>query len=263
MVSNNLKKDKIERAIQKRKQSDLVVNKLMVVFLLTVAAVCGMMIAKRNIDTEASFLSYVLPVLLVISGVLFALSVVNLAMSRSRHVDESRKVITSLNLCGAAAVFFLGCAVYRLSFEATWVIFGVIGAAVLYFVYMIFRKDFFIYSLVTALGVVFVKLASFNPYSTLGGLVKIAALVMTFAVPVAAIILALLLTAGKGSLTLGDKQYKLLEKGDHVYPIFIASALTLAGAVLAIAASTAAIYAIIALLVAYLAIIVAYTIKMM
>jgi len=270
MLSYNLKNSKAdkkairEKKLAREKKSDIVLYRLMMAFILAMIGIFGMLSVKKSIDNEANFIMYVLPCLLVVSGIAFAAALIFFIMQRNRHVDDSDKLINSSNMLGAAAVFF-GCAVYYgLALEASHIVVALIAAIVLYFVYHIYSKDFFAYSGLTALcaGLVYMSVAN-NVYTTIGTAVTFAEAVLAIVIAAAGVVFAIMLINGKGSITIGERKRKIFEGGFKIYPMFISAVLGAVGGALAIAMPAFAIYAVVAMLAAYLVIAVVYTVKLM
>lgn len=259
MMSSNLKKQKAEQKLAAQKKSDLILYKLMVFFCVAVVGVTCVMTIGKSMLTQAKFLTNVLPILLIVAGLGLAASIVWYAMCRSRHVDESGKIITSANLMGTAIVFFLSCLYNKLSADVFNVLVFFIVAIVLYFVYHIFRRDFFLCSIAAAAGFVLIKLSTISQSSAFGFIFSTACGILAIVAPVLFIVFGILLRANKG-VCFGKK---LIDKGDHIYPMLIVSGISLAGALVTFFVPAAAIYAIVVILAAYLALAVANTVRMM
>ncbi|MCI8387240.1 MAG: hypothetical protein HFE63_02085 [Clostridiales bacterium] len=263
MVSNNTK-NKAEAKLQKQRRSDLIMNRLMIAFVIAVLGIFGMVTVKKTIANEAFFFTNMLIPLLVVSGLLLAGAIVLFALRVSRHVDDTNKIFTRWNVLGTAIVLFGACLFYKVTADASMVIAGLVAAVALYFVYHIFKTDFFVFSVVTALGILLLKMGSTNYYSAKMSLVVTACGIMAVVVAIAGLIIALLAIAGKGTITVGSKKLKLYAKGEGcAVPMIVASVITLVGGILEFAAVTFVIYAIIALIAAFIASIVIYAIKMM
>ena len=246
----------------KRTSSDTKINRLMVAFILGVVAVTGMLLAKKSIANEAFFITYILPVLLVVSVLGFAASIY--LFVRRRGSDESARIFTGANVLGAALVFLLAVLYYRLTFEATMVIGWFIVAVVLYFVYNIFTYDFFIYSVLSAAGVMLLRGTRIDYMTSLSDVIALIFAVLAMLFAVAGVVIAFIARSKGGKLKLGRHSINLYgAKGGHIYPLLIAAVLIIAGGILSILAPAFVIYAVAALIAAYLAIAVVYVIKMM
>lgn len=246
----------------KKVSGDTKVNRLMVAFILGVVAVTGMLLAKKSIANEAFFITYILPVLLVVSVLGFAASIY--LFVRRRGSDESARIFTGANVLGAALVFLLAVLYYRLTFEATMVICWFIVAVVLYFVYNIFAGDFFMYSVLSAAGVMLLRGTRIDYMTSFSSVISLIFAILALLFAVIGIVIAVMAHSNNGRLKLGSRSIKLYgAKGGHIYPLLIAAVIIIAGGILSLLAPAFVIYAVAALVAAYLAIAVAYVIKMM
>ena len=246
----------------KRASSDTKINRLMVAFILGVVAVTGMLLAKKSIANEAFFITYILPVLLVVSVLGFAAAIY--LFVRRRGSDESARIFTGANVLGAALVFLLAVLYYRLTFEATMVICWFIVAVVLYFVYNIFAGDFFMYSVLSAAGVMLLRGTRIDYMTSFSSVISLIFAILALLFAVIGIVIAVMAHSNNGRLKLGSRSIKLYgAKGGHIYPLLITAVLIIAGGILSILAPAFVIYAVAALIAAYLAIAVVYVIKMM
>ena len=246
----------------KKVSGDTKVNRLMVAFILGVVAVTCMLLVKKNIANEAFFITYILPVLLVVSVLGFAAAIY--LFVRRRGSDESARIFTGANVLGAALVFMLATLYYRLTFEATMVIGWFIVAVVLYFVYNIFTYDFFIYSVLSAAGVMLLRGTRIDYMTSFSSVISLIFAVLAMLFAVAGVVIAVMARSNNGKLKLGRRSINLYSaKGGHIYPLLIAAVIIIAGGILSLLAPAFVIYAVAALVAAYLAIAVAYVIKMM
>ena len=246
----------------KKVSGDTKINRLMVAFILGVVAVTCMLLVKKNIANEAFFITYILPVLLVVSVLSFAASIY--LFVRRRGSDESARIFTGANVLGAALVFMPAVLYYRLTFEATMVIGWFIVAVVLYFVYNIFTYDFFVYSLLSAAGVMLLRGTRIDYMTSFSSVISLIFAILALLFAVVGIVIAVMANSNNGRLKLGSRSIKLYgAKGGHIYPLLITAVLIIAGGILSILAPAFVIYAVAALIAAYLAIAVVYVIKMM
>lgn len=261
MVSNDLKqKQKKAEKLRLQSQNDLRVNRLSIVFVSVLVGVLVMLVAKKNIANEVSFITHWLTPLLIISAAALAASAVFFALRTSRHIDDSERVFTKWNVLGAGIVFFGAMLGYRLTFDASLVAIGLVSVGVLYLVYITFKADFFICSVMTAFGLLLMKLRGVEFYSSLGKAVYVICGVLCIAAAVCAIVLAILHISGKGIVNLGSKK---LEIGGSAYPMIISAVFLIAGGVCCLIAPAYMNYVIAAMLAAYVIIAIAYVIKMM
>jgi len=251
MMNKDMKiKQKKQEKKEKLRLEDVKFYRLMVEFILAVFLIYAVVHAGNNMIFAANTLA---PVLIPVTGVLFAASAVWVVICKKRAVDETYKVVTSVGLFGNLAVLFFTSAHIRLFMKRDTLLLSLILVSLLYFVYSIYNRNFFIYSLFTASG--FIALhhatmtsATFSPFARL---LVLGALVLAFAIPAASIIYVIMRLVNK----------KATKK---VALSYIVSALAvLAGAVLVMLSPIAVIYAEFLLLAIYLVIAVAYTVKLM
>ena len=246
----------------KRTSSDTKINRLMVAFILGVVAVTGMLLAKKSIANEAFFITYILPVLLVVSVLGFAAAIY--LFVRRRGSDESARIFTGANVLGAALVFMLATLYYRLTFEATMVICWFIVAVVLYFVYNIFTYDFFMYSVLSAAGVMLLRGTRIDYMTSFSSVISLIFAILALLFAVIGIVIAVMAHSNNGRLKLGSRSIKLYgAKGGHIYPLLIAAGSYHSGRNIIDFSSRICNLCVAALIAAYLAIAVVYVIKMM
>ncbi len=263
MLSQNLNKQKAKKQLAEQKQNDFVLNKLMLFFVVAVVGIFGTLFAARNLRAEAFFYVNVFPIVLILSAIAFVGAVVYFAIQRGRRIDESAKVITSSNLLGTAAVLLSACIYYNFGGAAKHIVVYFIAATVLYFVYNIFHKDFFICSIIAAIEMILIKFSSVNASTTVGKLLASVSMALAIVIPLLGFVFAIMLHLNKGTLPFGKSKIELIGKDDRLYPIFVICAVSIVGAILTIVTSAAAIYSLVALLAVYLAVAVAYTVRMM
>ena len=182
----------------------------------------GMLLAKKSIANEAFFITYILPVLLVVSVLGFAASIY--LFVRRRGSDESARIFTGANVLGAALVFMLATLYYRLTFEATMVIGWFIVAVVLYFVYNIFAGDFFMYSVLSAAGVMLLRGTRIDYMTSFSSVISLIFAILALLFAVVGIVIAVMARSNNGRLKLGSRSIKLYgAKGGHIYPLLIAA----------------------------------------
>lgn len=254
MVKNNLKEKKADK-LNRRSAIDLLINRSMIVFVLSVAGVTVMLNASKSISNQASFITYFLPVLLVLSAVSLAGAVVFFVLRTRRGTDESGRIFTGANVLGGAIAFFGAMAVYRLTFEAMLTIIIIIGFCLAYFVACFMRRDFLF---VTGFTVAGVYLRVFGALSDKHAFVSSIA---AAALGAAAILLGILLACRKGELKVGARKLTI---GNGFVPLIIVGLLLIAGSVLGfIGMSSFIVYILAALIATYLATLVVYAIRMM
>ena len=250
MLSKDLKKKKEQKAAA-LKQEDIKLYRLMIEFILGVILVSAIIAAGNG--NEIYIVGKILPVTNVITAVIFAASAILFVLVKRRGVDESGRIVTTAGIFGNAAVLFFSSAHYYLFMDAKQLSLALVIVILLYFVYSIYDRRFFDYSLFTALGFLALQhsMLSTTIFSNFAILLVKAATVLAIAIPLFTVVRAIVRKI-KGKLTT-----KLL------ICIILSSLVTIGGAVLAMFYPAAVIYAIFALLAVYLATTVVYTVRMM
>lgn len=249
-MAKNIKELKLKKADQ-AKRSDVRLYRLMVEFVLTILAVTGsVMLGNFNRTNQLGAHNFMFYAVLV-SGVLFAVSAIFCAIGKKNSDDNAYKVITKGGIFGNLAVLFFGCAHFYLFYDAEKLIITLIAAALVYFTYNIFGGALVDFAVITAAGFITLIISAiptgFIP--KLGLVIVYGAKILAIAIPVAAVIYAVL----KASKKKGRKT--------AVVPIVISSLITLAGGVLNFVYPAAAVYAVFGLAGWYLITVIAHTVK--
>lgn len=264
MVSNDSKKKNSAGNISRSKKSvsDVVFSRIMLAFVAAVVGVFGILFANKKISIMARFITYVLPVLLVLSALAVVGGVIFYIRRVKSGIDERKKLFTGANVLGTAIVFALCNVAYRLTFDAVTVVYMLSAAFVLYFVWHSFENDFFAYSALTALAVILLHVGGVERGSTLGRVFEIGTCVIVVLIGIAAIILGAMLISGNGVLKLGSRSVRFFNgKGSRAYPLIIGGALAAVSGVVALIAPASTVFAIIAVAVVYVVIAIAYILK--
>ncbi len=264
-MGNNIKENRIKEKkaakLAAEKQQDAKLYRLMLQFAFVVIAV---VLAIKTGDNQIFTHTVVLPVFLLVTGVLFALSAILFTYRRMKNVDESDKVLTSAFIFGNVTSLFAIGGVYYVYDNIELVIVALITFTVLYFVHNIYGGNFFAYSFLTAVGFLLIRLAKSVPqvsgfFYYVGKLGVLAAKPLMLLLAVAAIALGVLLIAKNknytfAKVTIGGKKCAVT--------FFICAAAVIAGAVLLIVSPASTILADFLLLASYLVIAVICTVKM-
>ncbi len=197
MVKNNIKERKAAK-LAAEKQADIKLYRLMTQFALAAVALFLTLAAKKN---EIFVLWKIMPIFLVISGVLFGLSAVLFCVRHAKGADESERIITSAGIFGnAASLFFVSCG-YYLFMKAELVIAALIALMVVYMAYNINGAGFFAYSVLTAASYIAFSVACCEVHYPIASIIVTAAFVLSFAIPVLAIVTAVLVLAKKDGIS--------------------------------------------------------------
>ncbi len=265
MVSNEKKNGAVVKpAKKKQSMSDIVFSRVMVAFAAAFVGVFGMLVVKKSIANEARFMTWWLPVLMVV-GVLGLAAAIWFFVKRNKDgVDDSKKIFTKWNVLGAAVAFAVCLAAYRVTYDAIVAIYLMVVMFVLYFAWHSFDKAFFAYLVVNGAVFVLYRVGSIAHTSVLGRAFGMAANILAAVIAVLGIILAVRIISGKGKVAFGKKKVDFGGRGAvQVWPLFVGGVIAVVGGILGIVASQLVVYASGALLVVWAAAAVAYVLKMM
>lgn len=265
MVSNEKKNGAVMKpAKKKQSMSDIVFSRIMVALAAAFVGVFGMLVVKKSIANEARFITWWLPVLMVV-GVLGLAAAIWFFVRRNKEgFDDSGKIFTKWNVLGAAVAFAICLAAYRLTFDAIVAIYLMVIMFVLYFAWHSFDKTFFAYLVVNGAVFLLYKVGSIAHTSVLGRAFGMAAYILAAVIAVLGIILAVRIISGKGTVSFGKKKVDFGGRGAvQVWPLFVGGVIAVVGGILGIVASQLVVYASGALLMVWAAAAVAYVLKMM
>lgn len=259
-MKTSIKEKKAAKAAAKR-QEDIKSYRLMIGFLLAIVA---LFLAIKAGNNQLYVLSTIMPVLLLVSGVIFGLSALYFSVMRIKRIDETDRIITSTSIFGNAAALFLLSAAFYLYMDVQLVISALIALIVVYIVYCIEGAGFFGYSAFTAAAYILFLLAGQpslleRSYTVIGDIGIMAAKVLVFVVPVLMILIAALTFAKKNITVLGIK----FTKKRIATAMLVSGLIALAGAVFTVVYTAGVSVAVYALLALYFVVTVVGVFKMM
>lgn len=249
MLSNV--KRKTAAAPRRVVRKNVISNRLVIFSLVVAAVVIAIMMLKRSyLSTVLAFYNYVRPVLIPVFALLTVGAVTLLVLRKTKDTDESGKYLPASLMLILSAGLLAVCVVYPF-FSGTRLLVSVLACAALYYVYYLYSRSFFVYSLLTLCGGL---LLSFERFS--GGLVGTIVLAVLVACVLAVLLMALL--APKSAIgrwaSIGENER---------YPFYITAAILLVGLCLLLLVPTLLFYAVAVLFGAYLVIAIINTLKMM
>lgn len=264
MSSNDVKKiekQNIQAAV--RKKEDFQMNRLLAMLVAVTAVIVLMLLFRRNSrDFDLVFITYVLPVLKIVSAAGVIAAVVNAVLKHKNGADESFRYLSSPVLCGIAAVFALMCFTYEYVLMIGVVVI-MIAALILHFLYCFYQRDFFWVSVAALTGGLLLCGSVLDGTAVFSrAVIKSACTVLAILLPLILIVAVLLLKKHNGMIQCKGKKIRLMKPGYLYSPFAAIAAVTLLGAVVAILAGSLMSYALIVLATAYIIIAIAYTVKM-
>ncbi len=180
--------NKAQRRQESLARSNVVTNKMTAVFCALVALAVFFIRLSQDSSFELWFLTKALLWMQIGCGVLFLAALVWRVLAVRHRADEHLRVFSSSLLLGAAASLF-GIMLLYLHFGAFRSILTALVLTLLFFVYEIYPVDFFLFSIVIAVGGMAASLAGSPAFGiarvryvniTLVGLVLLAAAAVSF-----------------------------------------------------------------------------------
>ena len=213
-------------AVKKRKQ--IITRRLILLFAVTVAAVIFFIYARNMQPRTLELISFTG---LVITGMLLIISGGFLIQRLTKKIDESDKLINSKNIFAAAAfLFFL---FERIFFAGhRWIPFliaFVISVTVVVYLYYLYQREFFWFSLFTAAGCFCLY---FSEAPLLSDIYKLVFRILLAGIAVLIFAFALTLMKNKGRLKFKDSNIKILEQNAKYFQFFILAGFMIALTVL-------------------------------
>ncbi len=188
-------------------KSDIIMNRVLSVLLFTLVVLIAIFAVYNNNAVQVFFASTFGIVLLAVSAVLLGLAVFYRVKTVKAGKNEEMKVFSSSLYLYCAAVFFGIAWTYRIAFLTSLdlLIVSVIATAVCYFVYYMYPLPMFSYSVMSAIGLVAIRLITL--YSEADHVLAVVARILTIVYGVIIAVVAFIAQKrdGKlfGKLTLG------------------------------------------------------------
>ena len=182
-----------------QKKNDIITYRLMILFAIAVCVVGFFIYAMNIAKNDAYKLQKISFAGLIITGILFIFSVVFVIYRVRESIDESDRIIQSKSVFVGAIILFLSEVAIYFTYQK-WIPFMtalVITLTALAYIYYLYQKEFFYFSLFAALGCFILYLAG-SPY--LSNFFKTGFKVLLAACAVFIFAFALILMKNKGKL---------------------------------------------------------------
>ena len=248
--TKRLNKNAIERKVARVAHETTMMYRYFVALGLMILGIISVNFLRGGIAGYQA-IKYGLTPTIIVFALIFVFAVVNFVRQRKAGRDESTSIVTSsmfLMFSIISLVYFIS---YKIDFGGQFAderIIAIVALTVLYFIYNIYRTDFFVASAQFAIGLAAINFCSKISYAQS----------LRIAVAVAAIVVA---------VVGGIVAFKLLaqKSGDNSGQIklYVMSAIVIAAVLLSLFVTGISTYAIFALVAAYLVIAVISTIEMM
>ncbi|MBR3967495.1 MAG: hypothetical protein IKJ91_10530 [Clostridia bacterium] len=241
----------------KIKRSDVLYYRMLIVLAALIAVIFSITYATRTAEGSNSFIMIGAPITAVVFAVLCVPAVIFYAVCRKKGINERNRVFSSGYLLLLTLWLTSVFALYGpLSSKAAMAY--IIVTAALYYIYYIFKKEFFVLSVYASLGAAL--LLSINSARTVEHIISAILSVLISAAVLWAVARdkkkALTLKIGKGTVGITDGSFKL-------YPFAVLALVIVLGALLSFFMANVAFYSLVILFAAYLIFTIVNTVKMM
>lgn len=242
----------------KIKRTDVLYYRMLIAFAVLIGVVFSITYLTNTPDRANTFVLEIAPKITLVASILLIPTIVFFVARKVKGTDESLKIFASgyLLLMNLWVVSVFG--LYNQMSTKKLFAYIVVTAA-LYFIYYLYSRDFFAFSLYNAIYAVllmFIYSASFAEHVILAVLAVLAS--------VGVVAMALASKKKPITLTVGKRtKIKITSGPVDVYPLCISAGIVLAGVILSFFVAGSAFYSIIALFAYYLIFTVVKTIRMM
>lgn len=246
-----------KKNINKATRSEILYYRMLILFAVLAFEIFGFFYATQTADRTDALRIYVAPIMALIFGALGICFFVLYLVRFKKGTNELYKVFSS----GFATTLFLWIAsafALYFSFSEKRLIAYIVVSAAVFFIYYLYDREFFLFSLFTAIGG---GLLSMLNYATVIRHYVVFALIailctICFVITVMGKNKKVEIKMGKSSILIFDKSYK-------AYPFYVSAGILLAGVILTFLLPNSLLYSLIVLFGYYLASTVVKTIQMM
>ncbi len=241
----------------KIKRSEVLYYRMLIVLAALIAVIFSITYATRTAEGSNSFILTGAPIAALVFAALCLPAIVFFIVCRKKGINERNRVLSSGYLLGLALWLTSIFALYGpLSTKAAMAY--IIVTAALYYIYYIFKHEFFVFSLYASIGAAL--LLSINSAGNIEHIISAAlALVLS-----AAVIFAVARDKKKPlAIKLGKNDVKITDGSFKLYPFATLALVIVLGSVLSFFMANAAFYSLIVLFAAYLVFTIVNTVKMM
>ena len=241
----------------KIKRTEVLYYRMLIVLAALIAVIFSITYFTATVEGANTFKLSTAPVVALVFAILSIPAIVFFVVQRVRGKDEKCSVFSSGYLLIIALWLTSVFALYS-SLTSKKLIAYIIVTAALYFVNYLFNREFFVFSLYSAIGagLLIIINASTRPVH-----IACSVLVVIFS----ALAVALVISDKKKpfSLKIGKSKIALTDGTFKAYPFCIAAGIMLAGVILSFFSASMAFYSLVVLFACYLVFTVVNTVKMM
>ena len=241
----------------KIKRSEALYYRMLVVLVALIAVIFSITYVTRTAEGSNSFALSGAPITAIVFAALCVPAVIFYAVCRKKGVNERNRVFSSGYLLALVLWLTSIFALYvPLSSKAAMAY--IIITAALYYIYYIFKREFFVFSLYASLGAAL--LLSIN---SAGKVEHIISAVLAFVISAVVVFVVGADKKKPFELKLGKKTVEITDGSFKVYPFAGLAAIIVLGSVLSFFLANAAFYSLVVLFAAYLVFTIVNTVKMM
>lgn len=248
MVKNNT--NKITRA-------EIVYYRLLMLFAFFAAEIFGIIFASQTAERDDVLRNYIAPAIILVFG---GLGIVFLCLHIKRifkGVNELLKTFSS-GFVSCVALWISSVFSCYFFFSEKRLIAYIVVSAALFFIFYLFDREFFTFSIFTAIGAALLSILNFA--TTIQRYVIIALIAVLC---VALVVITVVAKNKKVSFKIGNSEFVIFDKTYKPAPFYISAGIILAGVLLSILLFDSLIYSLMLLFAYYLVFTVIKTIKMM
>lgn len=246
---------KNEKKSIKIPRTEVVYYRMLITLTVLITVIFSIVSLTDTAEGYNNFLLNVAPKTAIISAIVCVPLLVFFIICKARKIDEKNWVISSSYLLLVAIWVTSVFGLYGFLSSKTSMAYIVVTAA-LYFVYYLFDREFFVYSLYSALGAA--ALLSINSASQTEHIISaVAAFVLT------GVVLYFVFSKGKKPSKAGKKLAKNMVKEIKPAPFLVSAAVLVLGTVLSFFFAGVSFYSLVVLFAVYLIFTIVNTVKMM
>jgi len=241
----------------KIKRTETLYYRMLIVLAALIAVVFSITYFTGTPDESNNFTVNIAPKIALGLGVICIPALVFFIIRRAHGTDERTSVLSSSYLLVLVA-WLTSIYTFYSHITSTKLVAYILVSSALYFIYYLFSREFFIFSLYTALGaglLVMINSSLVTSHIILSVLVAL--------VSALAIVLVMADKKKPVKVKIGKTSFSLTDGTFKMYPFCISAGIMLAGVILSFIVGSMAFYSLIVLFVYYLAFTVINTVKMM
>ena len=241
----------------KIKRNEVLYYRMLIVLVALIAVIFSITYVTRTAEGSNSFALEGAPITAVIFAALCVPAIIFYAVCRKKGVNERNRVFSSGYLLGLLVWITSVFALYVPLSSRVAMAYIIITAA-LYYIYYIFKFEFFVFSLYASLGAAL--LLSINSAGKIEHIISAVLAVLLSVIMVCAVV------ADKKKpfeIKLGKKSVKITDGSFTVFPFVVLALIMVLGSVLSFFLANAAFYSLVVLFAAYLVFTIVNTVKMM